>query len=176
MSEDIKDAKKLYEIGFNIISSISTEKISDEIAAIKKILTNHGAEIVKEGEAKLISLAYTMTKKIKEANQKFDKAYFSWVKFNSTAADVEAIKAELDKSETILRYLLIKTTDNFEHSTNKIQREKEEKAKTAKLVTEKNRSDEISESDETPNQNEEAEEIAESTEKDVDEAIDELVK
>jgi ribosomal protein S6 len=170
MSEENKTSEmKLYEVGFHIVPSVNLDKVADEVEKIKKTLTNHKAEIVKEIETRLINLAYQMTKKILDSNLKFDKAYFGSITFNSTSANVELIKSELETNNNILRFLLIKTVDDIEHSTNKIPREKGDKNNAAEV-------DDVVE--ETPV---EATEVAIETDDvvvadDVDEAIDELVK
>ncbi len=172
MSEVNKTSeKKLYEIGFHIVSSVNPEKVSDEVAKIKKTLTNNNADIVKEIEPKLINLAYQMTKKILDNNYKFDKAYFGSITFNSTTSDVEVIKSELEANNSILRFLLIKTVDDPEHSTNKIPREKV----TKKGSKEDEVADVVEETVEVESEEVVNDESAEPKE-DIDEAIDELVK
>jgi len=171
MSEENKTSeKKLYEVSFHIVPSVNLDKVADEVEKIKKTLTNHKAEVVKEVEAKLINLAYQMTKKILDNNFKFDKAYFGSITFSSSTSDVELIKPELESNNNILRFLLIKTVDDLEHSTNKIPREKTGK---------KDRVEADAVVEETPEEvvedtAVEAEEVVAAD--DVDEAIDELVK
>ena len=127
MSEENKsEDKTLYELGFNIIPTVSEDKVSGEVDLIKKILADNNAEIVKEGEVQAIDLKYTMVKKIATVNKKFDKAYFGWIKFNATPSEIGAIKDGVDAVESILRYLLAKTVDDDEHSTVKIPLESEE--------------------------------------------------
>ncbi len=174
MSEENKTSEnKLYEVGFHIVPSVNLDKVADEVEKIKKTLTNHKAEIVKETEAKLINLAYQMTKKILDNNFKFDKAYFGSITFNSTAANVELIKSEIEANNNILRFLLVKTVDDLEHSTNKIPREKGDKNNAAEPdeVVEESPAETTEVSEDVAV---ETDDIADAT--DVDEAIDELVK
>lgn len=176
MSEEKKSVeKKLYEIGFHIIPSVSPEKLVGEVATIKKTLTSNGAEIVKEIEPKLINLAYQMVKKILDANYKFNKAYFGSITFNATATAVEIIKKEIDANNSILRYLLVKTVDDVEHSTNKIAREKSEEiveADADEVVAD----DGIDLGDEVVEEEAVVKSEDKSEAKTVDAAIDELVK
>ncbi len=174
MSEENKTSdKKLYEVGFHIVSSINADKVVDEVSKIKKTLTDNGAEIVNEIEAKLINLAYQMTIKILDNNYKFDKAYFGSITFNATAADVVSIDSELKANNNVLRFLLVKTVNDPEHSTNKIPREKVNKKAGSEV-----------EAEEVPVVEEvaevaldvDAEVVSDDTDKGVDEAIDELVK
>lgn len=173
--------KKLYELGFHVISSIPEGKISDEVenlkASLKKVDAN--AEIVKESEggAKLIDLAYEITKKINEVNERFDKAYFGWIKFNTTAEGAESLKSELDNNTNILRYLLVKTVDDDEHSTAKIALDEEEKKESEDKKD--NKSDDNNNTKDAIEADAKAEaekDAKNSGEKSVDEAIDELVE
>lgn len=130
MSEENKTGEiKLYELGYHLTPAISEDKVSVELDEIKKILTDNGAEIVKEGEPKLMTLAYEIITHIAGKNQKFDKAYFGWVKFNASADVVEKIKELLDSKAEIIRSLITKTVDDDEHSTAKILDEEEAKKK-----------------------------------------------
>jgi ribosomal protein S6 len=189
MSEENKnDDKKLYELGFHIVSSIPEEKVSDEVENLKASLNKIDAEIVKEGETKPIDLAYEITKKINEVNTKFNTAYFGWIKFNATAEGVESLKAEIDNNLNVLRYLLVKTVDDDEHSTAKIALEEEKDAEEGKEEgksdSKESDADEKSEKSEAKVDSEEdadddakkAEEDAKNSgEKSVDDAIDEIV-
>lgn len=127
MSEENKTTDiKLYELSFNLVPTLSAEKASAHFESIKKILSKHKAEITKEANPELINLAYTMIKKINEKNVRFDQAYFGFVVFNATTTAVEEIKLEIDADKNVIRYLLIKTVDDFEHSTNKLPKDKRE--------------------------------------------------
>ena len=82
MSEENKTQEiKLYELGYHLTPAISEDKVSVEVSEIKKILTDNDAEIVKEGETKLMTLAYEIVNHVAGKNQKFRTAYFGWVKF-----------------------------------------------------------------------------------------------
>lgn len=103
------ESKKVYEIGYTLVSSIPAEKVTDVVASMKDVLSKKGAEIIAEEAPELITLAYTMIKKIGTSNQRFDEGYFGWVKFELGAGDIEEVKKTLDLNEHMLRYLLITT-------------------------------------------------------------------
>lgn len=101
--------KKIYEIGYRIVPSVSEEKIGAEIGAIKDVLEKNGAVVLSEESPKLRPLSYDMFKSVAGRYQKFSQAYFGWVKFEAAVDAVSLIKAWLDKNESILRFLIIKT-------------------------------------------------------------------
>ncbi len=135
--ENTTNESKLYELGYHLVSSISEDQVSAEVEKIHKILKDNNVEIIKEGQAKSIKLAYQMIKHVAGKNQKFSTVYFGWIKFNSTADDIEKIKEEIDLNENILRSLIIKTVDDDEHSTAKILDEEAKKAEEEKENEEK---------------------------------------
>lgn len=124
--EKTTQEKILYELGFHLDPAISEDKISSKIDGIKKVLTDNGSEIVKEGQAKSMKLAYEITKPISGKNIRFNTSTFSWIKFNSTSDKINLIKEGIDEDDEIIRSLIVKTTDDEEHSTSKIANEDEE--------------------------------------------------
>ncbi|MBP9763141.1 MAG: 30S ribosomal protein S6 [Candidatus Pacebacteria bacterium] len=104
------DEVRLYELGINLIPTLE-EKVQGEFEGIKIIIKNHGGEIVSESTPVTIPLAYTMIKNIDSKNIKYNNASFGWVKFNITPDQIELIKEELDLNAEILRYVILKTTE-----------------------------------------------------------------
>ncbi len=100
---------KVYELGYLLVPSIAEENVASEVQAIKSVLENHEAVFITEDFPKLNSLAYTMPKIVAGQRNKFDKGYFGWIKFETSAVQVPLIKAELDKNEHILRFMIINT-------------------------------------------------------------------
>jgi len=125
-NENTTNDVKLYELGFHLDPAITEDQIPSKVDGIKKVLTDKGAEIVKEGEAKAMKLSYEITKAISGKNVRFNTSIFDWVKFNATAEGIEAIKEEIDSNDEVIRSIIVKTTDDEEHSTSKIANEEEE--------------------------------------------------
>lgn len=116
----------LYELGFHIVPTVTENKVAEVFSKIKDIINKNNGSIVKEGEPKAIKLAYTIIKKIGVKNEKFDNAYFAWIKFNADSADINAIKNKIDSDPEVLRYLVLKTVNDDEHSTAKLAEEEPE--------------------------------------------------
>lgn len=110
MNEKSGDRLTVYEVGYLIGSSIPEEKVSDEVEKIKKIITNAGASIISEEAPRFEDLAYTIRKKtVAGSYDKFDKAYFGWVKFEVGTDLVENIKKSIEVVPSIIRTLIITT-------------------------------------------------------------------
>jgi len=105
-----EDRMSIYEIGYLIVSSIPEEKIPGEAEAIKKIVTGAGSTVITEEAPYYQPLAYTMRKKmVSGVYEKYDAAYFGWIKFEVGSDKIEAIKNAIETHPSVLRMLLVTT-------------------------------------------------------------------
>ena len=102
--------EKIYEVGYHVISSIAEEGIPAEVEKVKAILNKEKSEIVSEETPKLRPLAYSIKKAFGGQYKTFDKAYFGWIKFVlPESGDIKKIETAMKGSDTVLRYLIVKT-------------------------------------------------------------------
>lgn len=111
---------QLYELGFHINPTLAEEGANAVFSKIKEVIINNNGEVVKEGALKLFKLCYTIVKKIEGVNTRFNTAYFGWVKFNAESSDIESIKKAMDSNVSVVRFIFVKTVDDYEHSTEKL--------------------------------------------------------
>lgn len=157
------DRLSVYEIGYLIVSSVPEEKVSAEAEALKGIITKSGAAIIADGEPHLERLAYTMRKKtVSGAYDKYDTAYFGWVKFEIGSDKVEAIKKSVESYQTVLRSILVSTV-----------RENTYLGKRASLIADEIGGDKKTAATDKP---EEKKDAAPVSIEDMDKSIDEMVK
>ncbi len=110
MNDTKEDRQSIYEIGYEIVASISEEKVGDEAKIIRDIVTGNGASVIAEEAPHRQPLAYTMRKKtVSGSYDKFDEAYFGWIKFEIGSDKVEIITKTVEKHPSILRSLVIST-------------------------------------------------------------------
>jgi ribosomal protein S6 len=110
MQDNHEDRMTVYEIGYLISSSIPEEKVELEVEAIKKIISDAGASVVSEENPHMEDLAYTIRRKTTSGSyDKYDKAYFGWIKFEVGSSSIEAIKKSVEIIPSIVRMLLITT-------------------------------------------------------------------
>lgn len=109
--ENLADETKtqVYEVGFHIVPSVEEGKIAAEVESIKSYIEKQHGVFIEEEFPKKIALAYTITKDTDDKRQKFDKAYFGWIKFEMKTENIINIKDYMDKNKNILRFLIIKT-------------------------------------------------------------------
>lgn len=104
------DRLSVYEIGYLIVSSVPEEKVAGEVEAIKKIIGDAGSTVITEEAPYAQDLAYTMRKKMVSGGyEKYDSAYFGWIKFEVGSDKIEALKNSIEAHPSVLRMLLITT-------------------------------------------------------------------
>lgn len=121
--ESGSDTLRVYEVGYLLLSSIPEEKVPDEVSRIKASIESKGGTIISGENPELRTLAYTMEKHIGTRNERFNSAYFCFVTFEVTPEAALLIKAELDAMESVLRFLMIKTTKEEALAPKKIAKE-----------------------------------------------------
>ncbi len=110
MKDTKEDRLSIYEVGYLIVTSIPEEKIPAEADSIKKIITDAGATIVAEEAPYMQPLEYTMRKKMVSGSyDKYDEAYFGWVKFELGTDKIEAVKKAIEVVPSVLRLLVVTT-------------------------------------------------------------------
>ncbi len=109
MDETQNDVRmNVYEIGYLIASSVPEEKVASEAEAIKSIITKAGASVIAEEMPHSERLAYTMRKKtVSGSYEKYDSAYFGWIKFEVGSHVIESIKKSVEVYPAVLRMLMI---------------------------------------------------------------------
>ena len=127
--------EKIYEVGYHIVSSVAEEQIPAEVEKIKAFLAKEKAVIISEEAPKLRPLAYSIKKAFGSTYKTFDKAYFGFIKFAlGETGDIRNIDLSMKNSESVLRYLVIKTVRENTMYSPKITvfSDKEAKIKTFK--------------------------------------------
>ncbi len=105
-----KEAKMtVYEVGYLLVPTIAEENVGGEVTLLKDMLSANGAQFISDEYPKMIELAYEMSRTILNKKAKFTTGYFGWIKFEMTAEGILKAKDSLDKNESIIRFLLIKT-------------------------------------------------------------------
>ena len=154
---------KIYEIGYLLLPAVDEDGVLKEVNNIKDIIEKNKGIFLSEGVPEMRNLAYSMKKSISGKNQKFDTAYFGWVKFEATSDIIREIKDQLDKIENILRYLLINTIKEDVMVATKVGKfsfGKKNEKKKQKVVKDEEKKEKS---------------VDPKTEKELDETIDELV-
>lgn len=105
-----KDAtSRVYELGYLLVPTIAEEDLPAAYGNLKELTSSFGGVPISDEMPKMITLAYQMVKVISNIRNKFNTAYFGWVKFTMEADKVLELKKKLDLDPTIIRFLILKT-------------------------------------------------------------------
>lgn len=100
---------KVYELGYLLVPSIKEEDVPVNYGNIKELVVSLGGEIISDEMPKMINLAYTISKVISNVRNKFNSAYFGWIKFTMNGDQVTELKSRLDLDPNFVRFLILKT-------------------------------------------------------------------
>lgn len=137
MSENIEATEKqnettdevlVYELGYHALSSLSEEQLGAEVSKLKEHIAQAGGTVLAEEAPTMFRLAYTIVRSVGGKREKYDTSYFGWIKFELPFGVVSSLEAELNKRDTILRFLIIKTVREDTRAGKRVLQAKEEKA------------------------------------------------
>ena len=152
---------RVYELAYLFVPTLDVDASMERFVQLKSYLQDKGAEVISEDTPKLIELQYEMSRTIQNKKTWFDEGYFGWVKFALEPDAVKAIHDELERDETIIRFMIIKTVRENTISAKKSfgYRARKDDSSTDEKI-------------DAPEEVKEAEHIVEA---DVDRAVDALV-
>lgn len=108
-TQDRQEELKIYELGYLLAPTIPEEHIGGENVKVKDVLEK-GGFIMGSDEPTMKPLAYEMSAVINGKKQRFQKAYFGSIIFQTNAASIGDIKSVLAKNENITRHLILNRT------------------------------------------------------------------
>jgi len=100
----------IYEVGYHLVPTIAEADVSSHSGEIRSLVEHCGGTFIAEEIPRRMGLSYTMAERVGKTRQKFDHAYFGWIKFQMLPENVLSLKKDLDPRDDILRYILILTT------------------------------------------------------------------
>lgn len=107
--ENVESNSRVYEVGYLLVPTLSEEEVPAVYGNIKELVSSFGGEMIADEMPRMMPLAYKMVKVVANVRNKFDSAYFGWVKFNMDSDKVVEMKKKLDLDPKIIRFLVLKT-------------------------------------------------------------------
>jgi small subunit ribosomal protein S6 len=104
-----KETRPIYEVGFHVVPTVNEAEVPAVVEKIRALLSKGDAEIISEGAPQRMRLAYTIERATSGKREKYDEAYFGFIKFASEREHIAALEAHLRADHSILRYLLVET-------------------------------------------------------------------
>lgn len=121
---------QVYEIGFHVMPTVPESDVPAIVSKIKSLIEEEEGKVIKEEAPKLQALSYEVSKMIDSKSQKFNKAYFGWIKFEANGSLVTRIKESFQNIPEILRFILAKTVREDTIFHPKSPRSKKENGET----------------------------------------------
>lgn len=138
-NEEVELKTQVYEVGYLLVPTLSEEEVPAIYTSLKDLITSLKSEIISDEMPKSIPLAYTMLKVIQNVRNRFNTAYFGWVKFEMDTESVLELKKKLDLDTNIIRFLLTKTVRENTLAPKKfVSKEGGARKRTTKKETEEN--------------------------------------
>ena len=100
---------RVYEVGYLLVPNLSEEDVPTIYGNLKELVSSFSKEMISDEMPKMITLAYTMEKVTANVRNKFNTAYFGWVKFIMDPDKILELKKKLSLDANIIRFLIVKT-------------------------------------------------------------------
>ena len=124
MSEETQEiGGRIYELAYHFVPTIAEESVGATLSTLKGFLEEQGAVFINVEPPKMIELSYEMSRTIDNKKTWFDHAYFGWIKFELDPANLKEVEEKLDRDETIIRFMIIKTVRENTIASRKVHRE-----------------------------------------------------
>ncbi|HEC30769.1 MAG TPA: hypothetical protein ENI66_02015 [Candidatus Yonathbacteria bacterium] len=107
--EEYEEDPKVYEVGFHIVPTTAEDDVASVVNTVRDTIENLSGVIISEGTPKMTQLAYSMDHIVANKKSIFDKGDFGWVKFQVVPENVLKIKEDLEKNDSVFRFLIIST-------------------------------------------------------------------
>ena len=116
--EAVNDSSpRVYELGFHIDPELPTEEVKKIFGEIRDIIAEKGG-IIAEEEPVSIPLAYTISRQQTSGRRDFNSAFFSWVVYETDAANHTDILKVVGADARIIRFIdLITTKEAARHAS-----------------------------------------------------------
>ncbi len=103
------DGRPVYEVGFHLVPSLEESEAQSLAQKIRAHITDNNAEVIAEGASEKVTLAYTIERATTGKREKYNQAYFGWIKFAIEREYIPALEKFMRAAPEVIRFLLIQT-------------------------------------------------------------------
>ena len=104
-----QDSRPVYEVGFHVVPEVLEANVAEVVEKIRAEIQKGGAEIISESFPHKMALAYTVERATTGKREKYNDAYFGFIKFATDRETISSLETLLRSMKEILRYLLTET-------------------------------------------------------------------
>lgn len=107
VSTQAEKKQPVYEVGFHIVPTVAEAEVGGVVEKIRALLGD--AEIIKEEYPHKLTLAYTIERSASGKREKYNEAYFGWIKFATDKSAIPALQQSLTATRDVLRFMVAQT-------------------------------------------------------------------
>lgn len=112
ISDDWRELKT-YEVGYLLSPLVPEDQLVSLVSKIfEETIKASGGAVTSQLSPRLTRLAYPVAKVINNKRSNYQDAYFGALRFQVFPDQIAKFKAELDRSDELIRYLLITVSKN----------------------------------------------------------------
>jgi ribosomal protein S6 len=100
---------RVYEVGYHVSPSVKEEDVEKVVAEIRDVIEKAGGVFIAEGAPAHAKLSYPISIRHGEKYTEYDRAFFGWIKFETTTEVAAQIDAALKAHRSIIRHIVFKT-------------------------------------------------------------------
>lgn len=100
---------RVYEAGYQIAPSVKEEEVEQVVSGLRSVVEKADGSLIAEGAPATVRLAYGLPGKEGSKRVLFDRAYFGWLKFESSTDGAHALADALKKDSSVLRSVVFRT-------------------------------------------------------------------
>lgn len=100
---------RIYEVGYHVSPSIKEDDVEKVVAAVRTLIEKAGGAFIAEAAPASTKLSYPISVREGERYSEYDRAYFGWIKFETTTDVAAEIDAALKANASIIRHIVFKT-------------------------------------------------------------------
>lgn len=100
---------RVYEAGYQITPSVKEEELESVVGVIRAIVEKAGGSFIAEGAPALMKLSYIVPVKEGGKRADHDRAYFGWLKFETSVDAAHELAESLKTNPLIIRSVVFRT-------------------------------------------------------------------
>lgn len=100
---------RIYEVGYHVMPTIQEENLEKIVSEIRSQIEKSGGSFIAEGAPAQTRLAYNISTIEAGKRVDHDRAYFGWIKFESTVEAAQALEQTLKANKSLLRHIIFET-------------------------------------------------------------------
>lgn len=100
---------RVYEIGYLVLPTVAEDALEGVVGEIRSAIEGAKGSFIAEGAPVSMKLAYPMFVNRGGKREKYERAYFGWIKFEADASAAGMLRAMLEGHASILRSIIFKT-------------------------------------------------------------------